>query len=93
MTPAFTSRRSPVYARRGMVASSQPLASQAGLSVLASGGSAADAAVAGLASGEKGADIHTAMIAMSQANLEMRIVTAVRDKGVEAINDLLRTPL
>jgi len=42
----FTSRRSPVYGRRGMVATSQPLAVAAGLELLAAGGSAADAAVA-----------------------------------------------
>jgi gamma-glutamyltranspeptidase/glutathione hydrolase len=42
----FDSRRSPVLARRGMVASSQPLASQAGLAALMQGGNAADAAIA-----------------------------------------------
>lgn len=45
----FDSRRSPVYTTRGMVATSQPLASQAGLEILMDGGSAADAAVAAAA--------------------------------------------
>ena len=47
--PRFDSRRSPVLARRGMLASSQPLASQAGLATLMAGGNAADAAVAAAA--------------------------------------------
>ncbi len=42
----YHSRRSPVTAHRGMVASSQPLANAAGVRVLEAGGTAADAAVA-----------------------------------------------
>ncbi|WP_293556146.1 gamma-glutamyltransferase family protein [Phascolarctobacterium sp.] len=42
----YASRRRVVYAKRGMVCTSQPLASQAGLTILQQGGNAIDAAIA-----------------------------------------------
>ncbi len=42
----FNSRRSTVYSNRGVVSTSQPLASQAGIATLRDGGNAFDAAVA-----------------------------------------------
>lgn len=46
---SFPSRRSNVIARHGMVATSQPLAAQTGLSILQTGGNAIDAAIATVA--------------------------------------------
>src|SRR5512143_2819717 len=46
MSFEFVSRRSPVLARHGMVAASQPLAAMAGTRILMQGGNAADAAIA-----------------------------------------------
>ena len=44
--PGFAPQRSVVMARQGMVATSQPLAAEAGVSVLKKGGNALDAAIA-----------------------------------------------
>ncbi len=46
----YPSYRVPVYAKKGMISTSQPLAAQAGLDILKKGGNAIDAAIATAAS-------------------------------------------
>ena len=46
MSYPYASRRSVVYGRRGMVATANPLAAQAGLEILKQGGNAIDAMIA-----------------------------------------------
>ena len=46
LTHPYPSRRTNVFARNGMVATSQPLAAEAGMQVLRTGGNAIDAAIA-----------------------------------------------
>lgn len=42
----YPSQRQSVFAKRGMVAASQPLAAQAGIEIMQKGGNAIDAAIA-----------------------------------------------
>jgi len=53
---------------------------------------AADKAAQNFASG-KGGDLHEVMIAMEKADVSLRTVTAVRNKVVEAYQEIMRMPV
>ena len=99
LTLDATSRRSNVLARRGMVATSQPLAAMAGLRMLLDGGSAADAAVATAAalavvepmSTGIGGDAF-ALFYDAQASPNAGRVGTYRDPRITALNGSGRAP-
>jgi gamma-glutamyltranspeptidase / glutathione hydrolase len=86
-TLSFNSRRSPVYSRNGIVATSQPLATAAGLEILAKGGNAADAAVAA------GAALNVTEPSSTGIGGDMFALYYSADtKGVTALNGSGRAP-
>lgn len=52
----------------------------------------ADGAVAALAAGED-VDIHTSMIALSEAEVTLKMMVAVRDRAVEAYQQIMNMQL
>ncbi len=99
LTLDATSRRSNVLARRGMVATSQPLAAMAGLRTLLDGGNAADAAVAAAAvlavvepmSTGIGGDAF-ALFYDAEASPDAGRVGTYRDQRITALNGSGRAP-
>ena len=83
----FDSRRSTVHARRGMVATSQPLAAMAGLRVLMDGGNAVDGAVAAAAALSVVEPFYTGM-----GGDLFALVWMDREKRVRALNGSGRAP-
>jgi gamma-glutamyltranspeptidase/glutathione hydrolase len=99
LTLDASSRRSNVLARRGLVATSQPLAAMAGLRMLLDGGNAADAAVATAAtlavvepmSTGIGGDAF-ALFYDAQASPDAGRVGTYRDQRITALNGSGRAP-
>ena len=83
----FDSRRSTVHARRGMVSTSQPLASMAGLRMLMEGGNAVDAAVAAAAILNVVEPVYTGI-----GGDLFALVWLDREKQVRALNSSGRAP-
>ena len=83
----FNSRRSAVGARNGAVATSQPLAAQAGLRILQNGGNAVDAAVATAAALNVVEPMSTGI-----GGDMFALIWTEKDKEVTAINGSGRSP-
>ena len=83
----FDSRRSPVLATRGMVATSQPLAAMAGLQMLMTGGNAVDGAVAAAAA----LNVVEPMSTGIGGDL-FALVWNAEDKSIRALNASGRAP-
>ena len=84
----FNSRRSALVARNGVVATSQPLAAQAGLGILQNGGNAVDAAVATAAALNVVEPMSTGI-----GGDMFALIWTERDKKVTALNGSGRSPM
>ena len=84
----FNSRRSAIIARNGVVATSQPLATQAGLRILQNGGNAVDAAVATAAALNVVEPMSTGI-----GGDMFALIWTEKDKEVTAINGSGRSPV
>lgn len=87
MTGAKSPGLGPVTARRGLVATSQPLASEAGLSILREGGNAVDAAITAAAT--------LAVVEPTMAGIGgdlFAILWMAKDRSIRAINSSGRAP-
>jgi len=82
---------------RGTEAAARPSAAlgarfDAALAQVSDAQNAADVHLARLAAGEK-VDIHTTMIALQEADIHLRTMVSVRDRAVEAYQQIMNMPI